>query len=269
MSVRDPFVSNSLKKLDVIISSLKANLSKETEELKDEFHLGRHFIKEKISEVETFLARREEIKSMQPRDVLERCQLNQKIEASLKEIQDGLKALEVTLRAHKKRPKKYDEDNIKEKESAKRELEDRFFHARNKFEGVVVLDEEEIIIERKKSSVIVEREMYEEEKEAIENFDQQQFQQDKDLDVLKEGVKELKVNVKIIGREIENIGLQAINLSKNAKIVDRRLQTTNQKLKNFLTKLRSYDKVCIDIILFLVLLGLVAVLVGIIKSKLK
>ena len=45
------------------------------------------------------------------------------------------------------------------------------------------------------------------------------------------------------------------------------VETQNKKLKDLLEKIRGSDKICVDILLFLVLLGLVAVLYSILKNK--
>lgn len=270
------FLESSLRKLNIIISSLKENTNPNAEELKDEFHSLERILNQRISEVETYLARKEELStSMLPVDVLERYKLNEKIEEDLKDIQVGLKQMETVLRSHKKRRKKFSLESLQHKEQKQRELHDRFFHARNKFEGIVVLDEEDIVDRRieikdtreERKAYYEHRELYEEERIAIENWNQQQTQQEEGLNELKTGVKELKTNVNVIGKEIEGIGIRTLECANRVKVIDKKLMTNNQKLKELLSRIRKGDKICVDILLFLTLLGLIAVLVGLIRRK--
>ena len=47
----------------------------------------------------------------------------------------------------------------------------------------------------------------------------------------------------------------------------KKVVTQNQKSKDLAYKIRSADKLCCDIILIMILLGLIGVLYGIIKQK--
>ena len=46
-----------------------------------------------------------------------------------------------------------------------------------------------------------------------------------------------------------------------------KVQTQNERVKDLLYKIRSSDKICCDIVLVLILIGLICVLYSIIKHK--
>lgn len=262
-----------------IVIKVKSFLAIDFKTIKDEFDKIRYEINQRISEIETHLVKREEFQTMNPNDVLQKNILNDKIESGLAEVQTGLGSLELTLKAQKNKPKKY--GDISHKEEMFRLMNERFQHLRNKHEGVPVDERKEkdnltalqkldIILEVRKSAQqegVEEREMYQEEKDAIDNFNRQIEDQEKGLDELKKGVVQLKSNVKEIGKGIDNVGKAAKAVSKQAAQTEKKLETTNAKLKDLLSKIRSGDRICVDIVLICVCLGLIAVLYNIIKSN--
>ena len=57
------------------------------------------------------------------------------------------------------------------------------------------------------------------------------------------------------------------NLNKHTEKMQKSVVTQNQRLKDLLSKMRSADKICCDILLILILLGLIFTLYSIIKHK--
>ena len=55
-------------------------------------------------------------------------------------------------------------------------------------------------------------------------------------------------------------------MSKAADHTEKKLVSTNKKIKDLLEKL-GHDKICIDIVLVLICIGAIAVLYNVIKSK--
>jgi SYP7 family syntaxin len=92
-------------------------------------------------------------------------------------------------------------------------------------------------------------------------------QQNSELERVGENIKKLKIETKLIGENIEHIGRNIHRTVKDSTKIENKLKTTNSKLKELLNKFRSGDKICIDIILICVFLGLVAVLYNTIKNK--
>jgi hypothetical protein len=80
--------------------------------------------------------------------------------------------------------------------------------------------------------------------------------------------------LKIINKDVGIIGGQLININKkiNQTInitvkTEQKLKSSNTNLKDLLNKIRKGDKLCVDIILVCVCLGLIAILYNLIKSK--
>lgn len=64
----------------------------------------------------------------------------------------------------------------------------------------------------------------------------------------------------------DDVSKKVKEVSKAASGTEQKLESTNKKLKNLLEKL-GHDKICIDIVLVLICLGLIVVLYNVIKSK--
>ena len=91
--------------------------------------------------------------------------------------------------------------------------------------------------------------------------------QDEELDVVHEGVKALKHELKEAGEGMDEINRKVKKTNKKMGKTHKKVVTQTQKLKDLANKLRSADKLCCDIILIMILLGLIGVLYGIIKQK--
>jgi len=112
-----------------------------------------------------------------------------------------------------------------------------------------------------------EREIYEEEKQKIDDWNMKIAEQDKGINVLRGDIKELGVKAKIIGEKEDEIGQKVKETSKKANKTGQKLDETRGKLHELLEKYKSADRFCVDIILVCICLGLLAVLYNIIKSK--
>jgi uncharacterized coiled-coil DUF342 family protein len=112
-----------------------------------------------------------------------------------------------------------------------------------------------------------ERELYEEEKAKMQEWKDEVDRQNRDLEEIGEVVKQIKDEAKLASENIENTGKTVKKLTKRTDQVTKRVNTQNKKLKELIGKLRTGDKLCLDIILILVGLGLVAVLYKLIKAR--
>lgn len=245
-------------------------------QIKDEFEVQKYQINQKLAEVETFLNKKDELKPNNPRDVMEKTQLNIKIEDGLREVEQSLDLINRVLRAQKKNSKKY--GDVSHKEQAKNLIEERYTLLKNKQEGIAVDEKkiadnkntmerlEALLVERNQNNY-QDREMNEHEVAALDRWNKEVADQDIQLQELQKGVKELKGHTKNITGNIDAMGRQIKKTTDNAKKTENKLETTNAKLKNLLGKIRSGDRICVDIILILICLGLIAILYNIIKSK--
>ena len=101
----------------------------------------------------------------------------------------------------------------------------------------------------------------------MQEWKEELARQDEDLDEISGVVKELKEQSKLAGENIEKTHKQVKKVTKATVQTTKRVNQQNKKLKDLISKLRSGDKLCVDIILILVGLGLVAVLYNIISSQ--
>lgn len=265
----------------IFINKIAVDIS----QVKDEFELVRLGINRKLNDVETFLTKMDEYKTMEGKDVMERTKLKQKVDDCLKEIDDKLNKLDTVLASQKKKVKKF--GDITHKFEAKKLMDERFTLLRNKSEGVLVNEEEvrdnrthiekldAILVARaerdeflQQQGIPLDRELYPEEKEAMDRWKNKIADQDRELEDVGKNVKVLKGHVKNINNKIDSTGRQIKAVNKEADNTQKNLETTNKKLKDLLVKLRSGDKICIDIILICICLGLIAVLYNVIKTKL-
>lgn len=150
---------------------------------------------------------------------------------------------------------------------------------KNKLSGVEVDDKEvednrthleqlEDILNKKSGNAgQPERELYEEEKAKMEEWKKEVEEQDKDLEDIHGAVKQLRIEIKQAGKNLDNVNSSAKKLDKHVVKTNANVVTTNKKLKDLLDKLRKGDKLCMDLVLILILLGLIAVLYGFIKKK--
>lgn len=111
------------------------------------------------------------------------------------------------------------------------------------------------------------RELYEEEKQKIEEWNNRVQKQDEKLGGIRTNLNILKMEAVKVGEGLENLGRNIKQTDKMAEKTESTLKTTNAKLKDLLQKLRSGDRICIDIVLVCICLGLIAVLYNIVKNK--
>jgi methyl-accepting chemotaxis protein len=263
-------------KLDSIINSIKGKNEEIDYNLtKDGFEKLKFQIQEKLKNVETFLEQRDKIlNSTVPHEIFERKQLETKIEKLLNEANNLFKELEIELNVQKRKKGKYGE--FDEKEKMKNLMNEQLVFLNSKFEGVEVTESQIIenrnsieqldMILNKQAQVTEEEELTDEVKEKMEEWKKEQEEQDKGLDQIKDGLKILKNEIKLANENIESTNKVVKKVTKHTDTTKVKVQSTNKKLKDLITKIRSSDKICVDIILILVLVGLICALYNIIKG---
>jgi methyl-accepting chemotaxis protein len=272
-------VDKLILKLDEIIISIKGKEGAiNYKSVKDGFERLRFELNEKLKEVETLFNQRDKIlTSTVPKEIFERKTLEKKLEDALDEIEKNLKKLSIELKAQKNKTGKY--GDFTQKEKMTQLLEEKYKLFRSKLDG---MDIDERQIEENKSSIEQledliakeegrgpqqERELYEEEKAKMQEWKDEVNRQNRDLEEIGEVVKQIKDEAKLASENIENTGKTVKKLTKRTDQVTKRVNTQNKKLKELIGKLRTGDKLCLDIILILVGLGLVAVLYNLIKAR--
>ena len=272
-------VDKLILKLDDIIISIKGKEGAiNYKSVKDGFDRLRFEINDKLKEVETLFTQRDKIMtSTIPKEIFERKTIENKLEELLDEIDTKLKKLEIELKAQKNKVGKY--GDFTQKEKMVKLMEDKFGLFRSKLDGMEIDDKaieenkssieqlEDIIAKEEGKAPQQERELYEEEKAKMEEWKEEVRRQDEDLEDIHNVFKQIKEEARMASENIERTNKNVKKLTKSTEQVTKRVNTQNKKLKDLIGKLRAGDKLCMDIILILIALGLVAMLYNLIKSR--
>ena len=186
--------------------------------------------------------------------------------------------LEKELRSQKKKQKKY--PDVETKEKIMNLLKEKINIIEKKYKGED-LDEEEIndnrtalekfedLLKKQKNirDSTQERDIFLEEEDKIREWDEIKKQQDEGLEAVHKGVKNLKYEAENAGKGIDEIGHIEKKTVKKIYNTTKKIHSQNERLKELVNKIRSSDKICCDIVLILILLGLICVLYSIIKHK--
>ena len=264
-------------KLDTIIIAIKGKEGPiDYKAIKEGFDKKRFKVNEKLKEAETFMAKRDKIvTSILPEEIYERKKLESSIDKLLDEVDKGMKELDDELDAQKKKKGKY--CDFSNKEEIINLMQKKYQILRSKLDGIEV-EEKEIkenktqmeqleIILNKEGGNEQEREIYEEEQNKIDEWKKEIKEQDEGLKVVGQYVNELKGEVANASEAIDGVHKKVQKVDKHTDKITISVESQNKKLKDLLEKIRGSDKICVDILLFLVLLGLAAVLYSILKNK--
>ena len=264
-------------KLDTIIIAIKGKEGPiDYKAIKEGFDKKRFKVNEKLKEAETFMAKRDKIvTSILPEEIYERKKLESSIDKLLDEVDKGMKELDDELDAQKKKKGKY--CDFSNKEEIINLMQKKYQILRSKLDGIEI-EEKEIkenktqmeqleIILNKEGGNEQEREIYEEEQNKIDEWKKEIKEQDEGLKVVGQYVNELKGEVANASEAIDRVHKKVKKVDKHTDKITISVESQNKKLKDLLEKIRGSDKICVDILLFLVLLGLAAVLYSILKNK--
>ena len=205
-------------------------------------------------------------------EIAKRHKLEEEINKLLGEIDSDLKILSKELDHQKRKKGKY--SNIKNKEDIMRNLEKKVEIIKNKYNSVEN-DEEELIDtfstwEKKIQNLSQqgeERDLTDEEKNKIEEWKKKTKEQDEHLEEIRKMVSGMKDIALSIDHNIKSVEGKTRNLGGKIDKTNQKIKTQNERLKDLINQIRSSDKICCDIILILVFLGLVSVLYSLIKHK--
>ena len=231
-----------------------------------------------FKEVETLFSSYDKIaKSIIPKEIYERKQIEKKLESLFEEIDIKMKQLKQELKICKKKEGKY--GDFTQKEKIVKLMDQKYQFLKNKFDGGIVdeiiieenksnLDQLEEILKKEENDSINKREITSEEKAKIKEWNEEIIKQNEQLDDIHYFVEGIKNEVNLANENINNIMLNTHNLYKKTEKVTKNVKSKNKKLKDIIGKLRTGDKLCVDIILVLIALGLIAVLYNLIKMRL-
>ena len=204
--------------------------------------------------------------------------LEKKIEELLNDLNIDMNNLSIELKAQKKKKKLY--HNLRTKGEILDLLKKKIQYMQNRYDNVEINEEEEqnnntelqkleIYLEQRKNNKnnFVDRELFDEEKQKMDEWENRIQRQDQGLDEVHQGVQNLKYELTLAEEGIDNIQKKVKKTTKKVGKSHKKVTTQTQRIKDLVQKLRSSDKLCCDIILIFILLGLIGVLVAIIRQR--
>jgi chromosome segregation ATPase len=235
-------------------------------------------LNEKISKFEALLSQKEKYdENATGKEIIEKKRIEEKLDDIESEFQKDIKNLEQELKAQKKKSNKF--YDIEQKEKMINLLKEKINILEKKYKGEDV-DESEVknnesmiqsLDDFLKNSKINEnpeqRELFEEEKNKIEEYDRRRREQDEQLDEIHKEIKQIKNEAINAGNAINEIGKKIKINERHIDDTTKKVKTQNERVKEIVNKIRSSDKICCDIVLILILCGLICVLYSIIKRK--
>ena len=272
-------VDKMIMKLDEIIVAIKGEEGViNYKNVKDGFERLRFQINDELKTVETLLNDRDKIlNSTVPKEIFDRKKIESKLEEKLDQVEDMMKKLNIELKAQKNKTGKYGDFTQKEKYVTLMEQKYQLF--RSKLDGMDIDEKqieenkdsieqlEEILANEEGKTAQEERELYEEEKAKMQEWEEEKARQDQDLNEIGNVVDQLREQSKLASENIDRTNKKVKQVTKKTVQATKKVNQQNKKLKDLVKKLRSGDKLCIDIVLILIVLGLIAVLYNIIKSQ--
>ena len=247
--------------------------------MKDAFDRLKFEINEKMKKCEKLLDEKDKIINPSTgREIHKKKVLEKNIGQLLNELTSDMDKLALELKAQKKKKKLY--KNLRTKEEILNLLKKKLQFFQNKYDNIEINEEEaenndtelqklEKYLEQRQDNKnnFVDRELYDEERDKMNEWDYKVKKQDEGLDVVHQGVKSLKYELEMAEEGIDNIQKKVKKTHKKVDKSQTKVITQTQRIKDLTNKLRSSDKLCCDIILIFILLGLIGVLVAIIRQK--
>ena len=246
-------------------------------DVKDLFIRLKFQISEKISKFEALLQQKEKYDdSSNGKEIAERKKIEMKLDDLIKELKKDIIDLEKELKSQQKKKNKY--HDLEQKEQIFNLLKEKIQILEKKLNGEEVENElqenkenieqlEDFLQKSNFNENSEQRELYEEERNKIGEWDKRKKDQDEKLDEIGRGIKELKIEAIKAGEGLKGVGIKVKGIGGHIDKTGQRIKTQNERVKELITKIRSSDKICCDILLILLLCGLICVLYSIIKHK--
>ena len=118
-----------------------------------------------------------------------------------------------------------------------------------------------------KAENVEQREIYEEEQNKINEWNEKIEQQNEGLNEIEIMIRNIKKEAEIACKKIKNIEAYVEETTIKVDGTNINTITKTKRIKDLINKVRKSDKICCDIILILILIGLIMVLYRIIKKK--
>lgn len=237
-------------------------------------------LNDKISKFETLLEEKENLEDAKGgKELMQLKKIEYKLEELIAEMDKDIISLEKELKSQKKKSKKF--PDIKTKEQVYELLKDKVEILKRKNKGENVEEEEiqdnrtaleklEDLLKKSRNEDddnTQDRELYQEEKDKMDEWKQNVNDQNEMLEKVAIGVREIGKEAEMAGKGIKELGKIGKKTEKKMGHTTERIKSQNERLKELVNKIRSSDKICCDIVLILILIGLVCVLYSIIKHK--
>ena len=118
---------------------------------------------------------------------------------------------------------------------------------------------------RRRNNGDVRIEANEQEEEAMNQFRKNDDEMELKLKDINIGLEDWKANAKAVGNQIDARDMAMNKVEKQVDKTDSQLKTTNQRLKDVLKKYRAPSRLCLDITLVMLFIGLLAVIINMVK----
>ena len=247
--------------------------------MKDSFDRLKFQLNEKVKKCEKLLDEKDKLMNPQTgKEIHHKKVLEKKIEELLKDLNSDMNNLSLEFKAQKKKKKLY--HNLRTKGEILNLLKKETQFMQYRYDNTEINEEEErnnntelekleLYLEQRKNSKYhpIDRELYDEEKQKMDDWENRIQRQDQGLDEVHQGVKSLKYELNFAEEGIDNIQKKVKKTTKKVGKSHKKVETQTQRIKDLANKLRSSDKLCCDIILIFILLGLIGVLVAIIRQR--
>ena len=267
-------------KLDEILKAIGGEKSKINYKIiKDGFGHLRFAINDELKNVETLLNERDKIlTSTIPKEIFRRKQIEDNIKTKLDTVEETLKILNIELKAKKNKTGNY--RDFTQNENYIRLLREKHQLFRSKLDGTEIAEEqiqetkdkmeqlEEIIAKEEGRTAEEERELYEEEINKMQEWEEEKArQEEEDLEEIHVGVKILRGEINSTTENIEKTHNKVKQTTKHTVQTIKHVNKQNKKLKEIIGKLRKGNKLCLDIILIIIALGLINAIYYIINLR--
>ena len=233
-----------------------------------------------MKKCETLLEQRDKLKdATQGKKIVERKKIENQVDTIIEEIRSDIKEMEKELKHQNKKPEKF--PDLQTKNKILKLLKQKMDLLKNKFDNSEYNESEynekdneiktleQFLSENNGSlnNIGGNRDLIEEEQNKIDEWGRRKKEQDEQLDEIHARVGDLKNEANFANRALSNIGKKVDKVGQHVEETNKSVSTQNGRLKELITKFRSPDKYCCDIILVLLLIGLVCTLYSIIKHK--
>jgi len=258
---------------DVLGGSLKA---KEIEEAKkDEFYVRKAELYELFGKIKAD----QDIRNQKKRETTRSVEIHNmtiELKSQIGMAESMVKLLNETIRKQQS-DSKYDSDNLKQKQEYYKaaqeycnKLKDREEESKNIRSIEEIAEENEIDIftidMEKVTSKAPDRELNDNERRLLKEFDEANKEIDNILEDVNVGLDQLLNQIDEIGENLEVQSERIKNLSKNTDKLHTNLENANKKLKSTVKKFRSATNIIMDIVLLIILFVLIGAFIMVLKK---